>query len=104
MYESQMTPVEFLLKGKTENVVFPSRFAFCWKPFKFADVLSEKYLAEAKIKSINNGNSWHPLPIKFDKERDERKKKKKKVVEKYGEKLTEKDSQKIPFIFFGSVP
>ena len=59
--------VFFLLSGKTENVVcVPSRCAICWNPFKFADVLSEKYLGEAKIKSITNGKSWQPLPIKFE--------------------------------------
>ena len=73
----------FLSTGKTENVVFPSRCAFCWNPFKFADVLSEKYLEEAKIKSINYGKRWQPLPINFEKfvnwmKRKKRRKKKKK--------------------------
>ena len=78
MYETKM--LSFLANGKTKNVVFPSRCAFCWNPLKFADVLSEKYLGEAKIKSINNGNCRQPLSLKFDKN--------KKKFEKNGEKET----------------
>ena len=83
--------LSFSLNWKTENVVFPSRCAFCWNPFKFADVLSEKYLAEAKIKSINYGKRWQPLPINFEKfvnwmkrkkRRKKREKKKKKLDRK----------------------
>lgn len=81
----------FLLSGKTENVVcVPSRCAICWNPFKFADVLSEKYLGEAKIKSITNGKSWQPLPIKFEQFVNWTKREKREKKTKEG-RLTEKD-------------